>query len=109
MAESDDNVAGIVSPDLKTWADIERASLHCPILQQVVHVVRAGIVTSEQALIAAALWLSEDRQKTQRQRAHELSLQPASGLPPCPDCGSRLVTVYGARVCTQVECGYSAA
>jgi hypothetical protein len=43
---------------MKTWEDIERAALHDPILAAVVHQVRVGLMTREQALLEAAVMLS---------------------------------------------------
>ena len=44
-----------------TWADVERAALHCPVLHAAVTLVRAGRFTREEALTIAAVHLSKFR------------------------------------------------
>jgi hypothetical protein len=42
----------------KTWADVEREAMNDPLLQFAVTMVRAGEMSREEALIAAALGLA---------------------------------------------------
>lgn len=53
-------IEGITTGASRTWADVERAALFCPVLYQMVTCVRMGM-NREQALIQAALWLSSSR------------------------------------------------
>lgn len=48
---------------MKTWADVEEAAYHDPLLQQVVWAVREGLVTREQALIQVVLAHQEIRER----------------------------------------------
>jgi hypothetical protein len=44
---------------MKTWEDVERAARHDAILHAGISLARSGYITRQQALIAAALALSE--------------------------------------------------
>lgn len=43
----------------KTWHDVERAAVHDPVLHAAVTVAHMGTLTREEALMAAAISLSE--------------------------------------------------
>lgn len=60
-----------------TWADIERAALHCPFLHAAVTVVAAGKLTREQVLIELALAMSHSHRVVKQALADELAAKPA--------------------------------
>jgi hypothetical protein len=60
-----------------SWEDVQRESLHCPMLQAAVHQADAGHCSREDALIAAALTLSRERQRLFDRELERLRFTPA--------------------------------
>ena len=58
-----------------TWDDVEKRSLHCPVVQMMLEMIRRGM-GREEALIRAVLWLSEDRQGQIRERTRLMRQNP---------------------------------
>ena len=62
---------------MKTWQDVEIASLTCPYLRMAVTKVRQGQVTREEALTIVALALAEARQRLMDAEVKRLMEMPA--------------------------------
>lgn len=62
--------------ELPTWKDVERAALYDPILHRAVTLARQG-VPREQALISAALALSDSNAKLIKDLSGAVALLPA--------------------------------
>jgi len=58
------------------WAQIEDAALHDSVLQQLVHVVRVGLLSREVALMHAVLGLSKIRATQHQQLVDLLNITP---------------------------------
>jgi hypothetical protein len=68
---------GMTTEAKMTWEDIERAAINDVVLYQAVTLMQRGDLTREQALIMAALKLSEIRQNQHEQIVKLLSERPA--------------------------------
>jgi hypothetical protein len=64
----------------KTWLDVEVAALHDPFLHRAVTVVKQGLATREEALIAVALALSESNSRLLDEKKTRLMNAPASPI-----------------------------
>lgn len=60
---------------IKTWADVEAAAETCPVLRNLVDVVRAGLLTREAALINIVLFLSQERARMVQLEIERRSLE----------------------------------
>lgn len=69
---------------MKTWADVEEAARHDPLLRDLVTVVRMGALTRELALIQVVLAHQEIRERQFAEILHlrNTRLEPILVLPP---------------------------
>lgn len=63
-----------------TWEDIERLSLHNPVLHQVVTLVQRGDLTREQALILAVFSLADSFQQLYRAEVERRRNEPPNSV-----------------------------
>jgi hypothetical protein len=82
--------------ELKTWADLERASVNDPILHLVVSVVYAGLASKEQALVNAVMFFAEQQAKLNAEELHRLmygeAVLPLAPAPGAEGSASKLST-----------------